>query len=84
VLLFLVFLAIRRLLRVFAGSSSVAALELENAVLRHQLTVLQRTAKRPPLRRRDRLLLAAAGGAAAAGSLVGISGFAADAFALAS
>jgi len=50
------------LLRVFAGSSSVAALELENAVLRHQLTVLQRTAKRPPLRRRDRLLLAAAGG----------------------
>ena len=61
-LLFLVFLALRRLLRVFAGSSSVAALELENAVLRHQLTVLQRTAKRPPLRRRDRLLLAAAGG----------------------
>jgi transposase InsO family protein len=62
VLLFLVFLAMRRLLRVFAGSSSVAALELENAVLRHQLTVLRRTAKRPPLRRRDRLLLAAAGG----------------------
>jgi putative transposase len=62
VLLFLVFLAMRRLLRVFAGRSSVAALELENAVLRHQLSVLQRTAKRPPLRRRDRLLLAAAGG----------------------
>jgi putative transposase len=62
VLLFLVFLAMRRLLGVFAGSSSVAALELENAVLRHQLTVLRRTAKRPPLRRRDRLLLAAAGG----------------------
>jgi putative transposase len=62
VLLFLVFLAMRRLVRVFAGSSSVAVLELENAVLRHQLTVLQRTAKRPPLRRRDRLLLAAAGG----------------------
>src|SRR5207247_5585788 len=52
----------RRLLRVFAGSSSVAALEVENAVLRHQLAVLRRTAKRPPLRRRDRLLLAAAGG----------------------
>jgi transposase InsO family protein len=50
----------RRLLRVFAGSSSVAALEVENAVLRHQLTVLRRTVKRPPLRRRDRLLLAAA------------------------
>ncbi len=61
-LLFLVFLAMRRLLRVFAGNSSVAALEVENAVLRHQLTVLRRTVKRPPLRRRDRLLLAAAGG----------------------
>src|SRR6266511_2095918 len=52
----------RRLLRVFAGNSSVAALEVENAVLRHQLTVLRRTVKRPSLRRRDRLLLAAAGG----------------------
>src|SRR6266496_4778633 len=52
----------RKLLRVCVGSSSVAALELENAVLRHQLTVLQRTAKRPLLRRGDRLLLAAAGG----------------------
>ena len=61
-LLFLVFLALRRLLRVFAGNSSVAALEVENAVLRHQLAVLRRTVKRPPLRRRDRLLLAAAGG----------------------
>ncbi len=40
----------------------VAVLEVENAVLRHQLAVLRRTVKRPPLRRRDRLLLAAAGG----------------------
>jgi putative transposase len=62
VLLFLVFLALRRFVRVFAGSSSVAALEVENAVLRHQLAVLRRTVKRPPLRRRDRLVLAAAGG----------------------
>jgi putative transposase len=62
VLVFLVFLAMRRLVRVFAGSSSVAVLEVENAVLRHQLTVLRRTVKRPALRRRDRLLLAAAGG----------------------
>src|SRR5881394_3607209 len=61
-LLFLVFVALRRLLRVFVGSSSVAALELENAVLRHQLAVFRRTVKRPPLRRRDRLLFAAAGG----------------------
>ncbi len=61
-LFFLVHLAMRRLLRVFAGGSAVAALEVENAVLRHQLIVLRRTVKRPPLRRRDRLLLAAAGG----------------------
>jgi putative transposase len=38
----------------------MAALEVENALLRHQLAVLRRTVKRPPLRRRDRLLLAAA------------------------
>jgi putative transposase len=62
VLFFLVHLGMRRLLRVFVGSSAVAALELENAVLRHQLAVLGRRVKRPPLRRRDRLLLAAAGG----------------------
>jgi hypothetical protein len=46
VLVFFVFLAMRRLVRVFAGSSSVAALEVENAVLRHQLGVLRRTVKR--------------------------------------
>ena len=49
-----------RLLRVFAGSPSVAALEVENAVLRHQLAVLRRTVKRPPPGRCERLLLAAA------------------------
>jgi putative transposase len=60
VLLFLVHLVLRRLLRVIVGSSAVAALEAENAVLRHQLRVLRRTVKRPPLGRRDRVLLAAA------------------------
>jgi len=60
VLLFLVHLVLRRLLRVIVGSSPVAALEVENAVLRHQLRVLRRAVKRPPLERRDRLLLAAA------------------------
>jgi putative transposase len=60
VLFFLVHVAVRRLLRVFGGGSSIAALEVENALLRHQLAVLRRTVKRPPLRRRDRLLLAAA------------------------
>lgn len=57
---FLMHLVARRLLRVVGGGSSVAALEVENAVLRHQLAVLGRTVKRPPLRRRDRMLLAAA------------------------
>ncbi|MBA3736443.1 MAG: transposase [Actinobacteria bacterium] len=59
-LFFLVHLVARRLLRALAGRSSVAALEVENAVLRHQLAVLRRTVRRPPLERRDRLLLAAA------------------------
>jgi putative transposase len=55
-------MAVRRFLRAFAGGSSVAALEMENAVLRHQLAVLRRTVKQPLLRRRDRLLLAALSG----------------------
>src|SRR5438034_4510147 len=59
-LFFLVHVVARRLLRALAGRSSVAALELENAVLRHQLAVLRRTIRRSPLQRRDRLLLAAA------------------------
>jgi putative transposase len=58
VLFFLIHVAVRRFLRAFGGGRSVAALELENAVLRHQLVVLGRTLKRPPLRRRDRMLLA--------------------------
>jgi putative transposase len=60
VLFFLMRVAVRRLLRVLGGGSSVAALEVENAVLRHQLAVLRRRVERPPLRRRDRLLLVAA------------------------
>jgi transposase InsO family protein len=55
------YLVVRRLLRVVVGGSAVAALEVENAVLRHELAVLGRTAvRRPALRRRDRVLLAAA------------------------
>jgi putative transposase len=53
-------LAVRRFLRAVGVGSSVAALELENAVLRHQLAVLGRTVKRPPPGWRDRMLLAAA------------------------
>lgn len=59
---FVLYLLIRRLLRVLAGNSAASVLELENAVLRHQLAVLRRSRKRPPLRRRERLLLAAASG----------------------
>jgi putative transposase len=53
------YVLMRRLLRVRLGGD-VRGLEVENMVLRHQLAVLRRTKKRPPLRRRDRLLLAAA------------------------
>ncbi len=59
-LFFLMHLAVRRFLRAVGVGSSVAALELENAVLQHQLAVLGRTVKRPPLGWRDRMLLAAA------------------------
>ncbi len=52
-------IAVRTFLAAFGGCRSVAAVELENAVLRHQLGVLRRTVRRPPLRRRDRVLLAA-------------------------
>jgi putative transposase len=55
-------LLVRRLIRVVAGGSAVAALEVENAVLRHQLSVLRRSVKRPELRGRDRVVLAAASG----------------------
>ena len=41
-LFFLVHLVVRRLSRVIAGSSAVAKLEVENAVLRHQVAVLRR------------------------------------------
>jgi transposase InsO family protein len=56
----LAYLLVRSLVRRRVGGSSVAALEVENAVLRHQLGVLSRTVKHPRLRRRDRVLLAAA------------------------
>jgi putative transposase len=61
-LFFLMHVAVRRFLRAFGGGSSVAALEMENAVLRHQLAVLRRAVKCPPLRRRDRILLAGLSG----------------------
>lgn len=59
-LFFLIYLAVRRMLRVLAGASAQRSLEIENAVLRHQLAVLCRRVRRPRLRRGDRVLLAAA------------------------
>ena len=49
-----------RLVRLFAGRRVITQLELENAVLRHQVKVLRRTVRRPELRDRDRTFLAAA------------------------
>jgi len=62
-LLSLVYLAVRRLLRLLTagGDRDDVARDVEILVLRHQLRVLSR-GRRLPLRRRDRILLAAAGG----------------------
>jgi len=60
VVLFLVYSVWGRLLRLIVGGSAVAELQMENAVLRHQLGVLSRGVKRPLLRRRDKIVLAAA------------------------
>jgi putative transposase len=54
------YLVFGRVLRIAGRGRTVVELEVENVVLRHQLAVLRRAAKRPPLRRRDRALLAAA------------------------
>jgi transposase InsO family protein len=60
VVFFLIYTGARRLLRAVVGTSGVSELEIENAVLRHQLAVLRRGAGRPRLRRADRILLTAA------------------------
>jgi len=60
VLFFLLYALLRRWLRVAGGRSCERFLEVENAVLRHQLAVLRRRVKRPRLNRLDRVLLAAA------------------------
>jgi transposase InsO family protein len=49
-----------RMIGVLTGGGSVAQLQLENAVLRHQVRILRRTVRRPDLKDRDRTLLAAA------------------------
>ncbi len=60
VLFFVLNLTVRRLTRLVVGRSALAALKVENAVLRHQLRVLRRSVERPSLTRCDRVLLAAA------------------------
>jgi putative transposase len=59
VLFALIYLLLRRALRLAAGSASDLHNDIEIVVLRHQLTVLKRQVGRPRLRRRDRLFMAA-------------------------
>jgi len=58
-LLSLLYLLLRRLVRLVACSSNELNSEIEVVVLRHQLMVLKRQVRRPRLRRRDRLFMAA-------------------------
>jgi putative transposase len=60
VFFFLLYAVVRRWLRLSCGRPSERALEVENAVLRHQLAVLRRRVKLPRLRRLDRVLMTAA------------------------
>ena len=55
----LVYLLLRRVVWLTAGSSNELNAEVELVVLRHQLQVLKRQVGRPRLRRRDRVFMAA-------------------------
>jgi hypothetical protein len=59
-MLLVAYLLLQRLLRWVGGGSTVAALELENAVLRHEVRLLRRGRRQLNLRRLDRAVLAAA------------------------
>jgi len=60
VLFSLLYAVLRRWLRLAGGRPGDRALEIENAVLRHQLAVLRRGVKRPRLTRIDRMVMTAA------------------------
>ncbi len=55
----LIYLLVRRAVRLAAGSASDLDNDIDIMVLRHQLAVLKRQVGRPRLRRRDRLFMAA-------------------------
>jgi hypothetical protein len=55
-----VYFVLVRFVGALTGRRRASQLELENAVLRHQVKVLRRTVRRPELRDRDRAFLAAA------------------------
>ena len=54
------YFVLARLVGLLTGDGRVSQLQLENAVLRHQVKILRRTVRRPELRDRDRAFLAAA------------------------
>jgi transposase InsO family protein len=54
------YFVLARLVGLLTGGGRVSQLQLENAVLRHQVKILRRTVRRPELRDRDRAFLAAA------------------------
>jgi putative transposase len=55
-----VYFVLVRLIGAITGRGRVSQLQLENALLRHQVSILRRTVRRPDLKDRDRTLLAAA------------------------